>query len=171
VNLVFDIETNGLLHDLTTIHCIGIHNLDTKENHAFNDVGGEPITRAIAMLEEACHVVGHNIINFDIPAINSLYPFFCKTSGVVDTLLLSRLYKTNLLEIDKQRRFNGMPEKLYSRHSLEAYGYRLGTYKGTFGKETDWSNWSQEMQDYMMQDVAVTTKLWMYFQKYLSGSN
>ena len=128
MNLVFDIETNGLLHDLTTIHCIGIHNLDTKENHAFNDVGGEPITRAIAMLEEACHVVGHNIINFDIPAINSLYPFFCKTSGVVDTLLLSRLYKTNLLEIDKQRRFNGMPEKLYGRHSLEAYGYRLGTY-------------------------------------------
>ena len=64
-----------------------------------------------------------------------------------------------------------MPEKLYGRHSLEAYGYRLSAYKGTFGKDTDWSEWSQEMEDYMMQDVVVTRKLWKHFQPYLNSSN
>ena len=73
MNLIFDIETNGLLHDLTAIHCIGIYDLASKESFAFNDVGGEPLTRGITMIEEACHIIGHNIINFDIPAIGSLY--------------------------------------------------------------------------------------------------
>ena len=170
MNLVFDIETNGLLHDLTKIHCIGIHDLTAGESYAFNDEGGEPITRGVTMLEEACALIGHNIINFDIPAILCFYPFFEAPSTVVDTLLLSRLYHTNLLDIDRKRKRVGMPEKLYGRHSLEAYGYRLGTYKGDFGKETDWKDWSQEMQDYMMQDVAVTTKLWKHFLPYLNGS-
>ncbi len=169
MNLVFDIETNGLLHDLTTIHCIGIHDLTSGEDFAFNDVGGEPITRGITMLEEACHIIGHNIINFDIPAIESLYPFFETKAIPIDTLLLSRLFHSNMLDIDRKRKWKDMRGLLYGRHSLEAYGYRLGTYKGTFGKETDWKEWSQEMEDYMMQDVAVTTKLWKHFLPYLSG--
>ena len=40
----------------------------------------------------------------------------------------------------------------------------------TFGKDTDWQNWSQEMQDYCVQDVNVTTKLCDHFQPYLTGS-
>jgi hypothetical protein len=63
-----------------------------------------------------------------------------------------------------------MPLQLYGRHSLEAYGYRLKEYKGCFSKDTDWSEWSQEMEDYMNQDVLVTEKLWQHFQKYLTGS-
>ena len=63
-----------------------------------------------------------------------------------------------------------MPLQLYGRHSLEAYGHRLKCYKGSFGKTTDWSEWSQEMEDYMEQDVVVTTKLWHHFHRYLTGS-
>ena len=169
MNLVFDIETDGLLHDLTQIHCIGIHDLDTGEDFAFNDVGGEPITRAIGMLEDAERLIGHNIINFDIPAIWSLFPFFESKGTIIDTLLLSRLYHADLLEIDKKRDRKNMPTKLYGSHSLESYGYRLGEYKASI--ETDWKQWSQEMQDYMMQDVQVTKKLWKHFLPYLSGSN
>ena len=33
-------------------------------------------------------------------------------------------------------------------------------YKDTFGKTTDWQEWSQEMQDYCEQDVRVTERLW-----------
>ena len=63
-----------------------------------------------------------------------------------------------------------MPMQLYGRHSLEAYGYRLNEAKGTFGKETSWKEWSQEMQDYCVQDVKVTTKLCKHFHPYLTGS-
>jgi len=75
------------------------------------------------------------------------------------------------MEIDKKRNWKYMPLQLYGRHSLESYGYRLGEYKGNFGKETDWATWSQEMEDYCVQDVAVTKQLCNHFYPYLSGSN
>ena len=58
-----------------------------------------------------------------------------------------------------------MPLQLYGRHSLESYGYRLGEYKGGFAKDTDWQEWSQEMEDYA-QDVNVTVKLCQHFRPY-----
>ena len=64
-----------------------------------------------------------------------------------------------------------MPTKLYGSHSLKAYGYRLGLHKGDFGEDTDWKEWSQEMQDYCVQDVKVTEKLCEHFRPYLLGSN
>ena len=62
-----------------------------------------------------------------------------------------------------------VPLQLYGRHSLESYGYRLSEYKGNFAKNTDWSEWSKEMEDYCIQDVNVTTKLWKHFLPYLNG--
>jgi DNA polymerase I-like protein with 3'-5' exonuclease and polymerase domains len=52
-----------------------------------------------------------------------------------------------------------MPQQLYGRHSLESWGYRLGEYKSEFGKKTDWKNWSQELEDYCVQDTEVSLKL------------
>ena len=89
---------------------------------------------------------------------------------IIDTLILSRLYHPNLLDIDKKHAWKHMPLQLYGRHSLESYGYRLGEYKGSFAHNTDWKNWSQEMEDYCVQDVNVTTKLWNHFLPYLNGS-
>ena len=172
MNLVFDIETDGLYDDVTKIHCIGVFDLDTKQTHVFNDEGNvQPITKGVQLLEDACCLIGHNIIGYDIPVITKLYPWFESKAIVLDTLILSRLYHSDMLGIDSKRKWSEMPSKLYGRHSLESYGYRLGEYKGSFSKETDWKTWSQEMQDYMLQDVKVTTKLWKHFHKYLNGSN
>ena len=171
MNLVFDIETDGLIDDVTCVHCICIHDLDTEKTFVFNDQGNaEPITRAVTMLEEADHIIGHNSIGYDIPVLKSIYPFFTPGGVVLDTLVLSRCVHPDLLAIDQKRKWKNMPLQLYGRHSLESYGYRLGEYKGCFGKTTDWKKWSPEMQDYMVQDVNVTTKLWHHFQKYLAGS-
>ena len=166
MQLVFDIETNGLYDDVTHIHCIGIHDLDAKETYVFNDQGNaQPITKGVQLLEDANSIVGHNIIGYDIPVIRKLYPWFTPSGTVMDTLVLSRIYHADILKVDQKRRWNHMPLQLYGRHSLESYGYRLGEYKGSFGKTTDWKDWSQEMQDYMLQDVNVTKKLWSHFQQ------
>ena len=74
------------------------------------------------------------------------------------------------MDIDKRRNIPRMPLQLYGRHSLESYGYRLGEYKGDFGKTSDWKEWSQEMQDYCVQDVNVTTKLLEHFKKKICES-
>ncbi len=182
---MFDLETNGLIHDATRIHCVALHWCEENITESFNDekyaaspkelpmASNYSITTALGYLEVADVLVGHNIIGFDIPVIKSLYPWFNPSGIIVDTLLLSRLYHPNLLDIDQWRKQKGhlkyMPLQLYGRHSLEAWGHRLGEYKGNFSKTTDWKEWSQEMQDYCLQDVAVTTKLCNHFQKYLNG--
>ena len=171
MTLIFDLETNGLLHDVTHIHCLAIYDTETKQMLVYNDEGNtEPLTRGIQRLEDASEIVGHNIINYDIPVIRKLYPWFSNVGRVLDTLVLSRVCHPDILSIDGKRKWKNMPLQLYGRHSLESYGYRLGEYKGSFGKTSDWKEWSQEMQDYMVQDVVVTTKLWKHFQPYLNGS-
>ena len=179
--VVFDLETNGLLNDATRIHCIVLHWLEEDRTEVYNDepyakspkelpmASNYSITTAISHLEVADTIIGHNIIGFDIPIIKKLYTYFNPIGTIVDTLILSRLYHPNLFDIDKKRNWKHMPLQLYGRHSLESYGYRLSEYKGNFAKTTDWSEWSQEMQDYCIQDVVVTNKLCKHFLPYLTG--
>ena len=168
--LVFDCETNGLLHDVSEIHCIAIYDNTKEETFVFNNQGDQsgPITEALHWLSSADVLVGHNVINYDLPVLRKIYSWFKYDGTAIDTLVLSRSYHPNLMEIDKKRNVPRMPLQLYGRHSLEAYGYRLGEYKGEFGKTTDWNQWSQEMQDYCVQDVKVTTKLCDHFRPYMT---
>ena len=180
--IILDLESNGLLNKASRIHCVALHYCDENLTETFNDepistqakylpMGNRSITTAITNIEVAETVVGHNIIGFDLPLIKKLYNFFTYPPVIVDTLLLSRLYHPNLYDIDKKHEWKDMPTKLYGSHSLEAYGYRLGLRKGDYGKDTDWSEWSQEMEDYCVQDVKVTEKLCEHFRPYLLGSH
>ena len=168
--IIFDLETDGLLNAVTTIHCAVLHDTEDGTTIAYNDQGGEPITRALTILEQADQIVGHNVINYDIPVIRKLYPFFKPQGEVLDTLVMSRLYHPNMMELDKRHNWKHMPLQLYGRHSLESYGYRLGEYKGEYGKTADWKQWSEDMERYCKQDVVVTTKLCNHFESYLNGS-
>ena len=181
--IVFDLEANGLLNDATRIHCIALHWCEEDITESFNDekyadspkelpmASGRSITTALSWLETADILIGHNIIGYDIPLIKRLYPWFNPSGTILDTLLLSHLYHPNLLDIDKKRKRNSMPVTMYGRHSLEAYGYRLGILKGDYGKTTDWKEWSPEMEEYCTQDVVVTNRLCQHFHPYLDGYN
>jgi hypothetical protein len=169
--LIFDLESDGLLDDVTTIHCLVIYDSEDDETLIYNDQGNtEPIVRGVQRLEDAEIITGHNVIGYDLPCIQKIFPWFDPQALVIDTLLLSRLYHANMLEVDNAKKWDHMPSQLYGRHSLESYGYRLGEFKGSFGKTTDWKEWSQEMQDYCVQDVNVTKKLCNHFHPYLNGS-
>ncbi|PLP55534.1 DNA polymerase [Mesorhizobium loti] len=181
--LVFDIETNGLIPELTTIHSLVIRDADTDTVLSCHDHGGEyPIQLGLKALMEAGTIVGHNIVDFDIPAIQKLYPWFKPKGLIRDTIVMSRLMWADMTDADfrqEKRKGKGkwISQKLFGRHSLEAWGQRLGAWKGDYGqlKEAEgkalglkgaelvtyvWGSWSQEMQDYCVQDVEVTTQLW-----------
>ena len=177
--IIFDLETNGLRNDATRILCAALHWCEDDFTESFNDEkycespkelpmsSGHSITTALSWLETADVLGGHNILGFDIPVIKRLYPWFSPDGDIIDTLLLSRLYAPNLLGVDKKTK--KIPDRLYGSHSLKAWGYRLGILKGDFNETTDWKEWSREMEDYCIQDVAVTTKLCKHFHKYLTG--
>jgi DNA polymerase-1 len=170
MRLLFDIETNGLPRQgLSHVHCIVAKDLDTGEVFRYNDTGGrESVTTGVNILAEADLLVGHNIAGFDIPVLQGIYPFFEPKGKVLDTLILSRMFFPDILSRDFRKRPIGMPSKLFGRHSLESWGYRLGDYKGQFAKTTDWSEWSNEMEDYCEQDVHVGMTLFELFSPKLS---
>jgi DNA polymerase I-like protein with 3'-5' exonuclease and polymerase domains len=167
MRLLFDIETNGLPRKgLDRIHCIVAKDLDTEQVFRFNDTGStHSVTNGITLLQEADVLIGHNIVGFDIPVIQQIYPFFQTKAVLYDTLILSRMFFPDILSRDYRKKPIGMPAKLYGRHSLEAWGYRLGDYKGEFGKTTDWSDWSMEMEDYCEQDVHVCDSLFRLMEQ------
>ena len=170
LRLLFDCETNGLLRKLSVVHCIVAMDLDTKQIFRFNDQGGEhSVTEGVTFLLEADELWGHNIVGYDIPALQQIYPFFNPKATTFDTLILSRMFFPDILTRDVRKRPAAMPGQLFGRHSLEAWGYRLTEYKGEFGKTTDWSDWSQEMEDYCEQDVHVSNKLVELFSPKLSA--
>ena len=55
--LIFDIETNGLLYNVSTIHCLVIHDTETDQTMVFNDEGtADPVVRGVEFLEDADYV-------------------------------------------------------------------------------------------------------------------
>lgn len=191
---VFDIETDGLIPELTTIHSLVLKDIDTGEVISCTNADGvnrSHIGYGLTLLSKAELIVGHNIIRFDIPAIKKVYPWF-KPRGIVrDTLILSRLIKADSVSLKewdwKLSRKGKLPGKLVGKHSLEAWGCRLGNWKGDYAKIKEaeakaqgikdkqalaryvWGTWNAEMQSYCEQDVEVTLDLWVYFLKILAN--
>jgi len=122
---------------------------------------GQPIWYGLKLLEEADEISGHNIVKFDIPALQKLFPDWKPKGKIFDTLLMSKLVYPDIGEIDdKNIRKGRFPKKLRGRYSLKAWGYRLGELKGEYCEQEDcWTKWTSDMQRYCEQDVMVTKKL------------
>ena len=156
--IYFDLETDGLLDEVTKIHTIGMSIPDA----AATTTGPkqDAIDHALGMLESADVLIGHNIIGYDIPVIQKLYPGWKPSGYVLDTTVLARLAYPHLQQVDFSRAPNGLPRNLYGSNSLKAWGYRIGELKGDYGSQQGaWDAWSEEMDTYCRQDVEVTKKL------------
>ena len=167
LRLAFDLETDGLLSDLSCVHCLVTKDLDTGQVIKYDDTGeNESLVTGLTILQVASEIWGHNIIMYDFEVINYLYPFFKPIGKVYDTLILSRLFFTDMLDRDFRSKPANMPAQLYGRHSLESWGYRLGVLKSEFGKKLDgdWSTYTPEMLEYCAQDVEVSVALSQLFQ-------
>lgn len=164
---VFDIETDGL--DATKIHSIVAMNVETGEIFSGTNHSDEYLNNVdvLHILQNADVIIGHNIICFDLPTIEKLNKWFSTDAVIRDTLVLSRLIWPDIKNRDFgfRQKHPWFPGQLIGRHSLEAWGYRLKFNKGEFGKQTDWQQWSPEMQKYCEQDVRVTALLWEKIQE------
>jgi DNA polymerase-1 len=172
--LIFDIETDGLLDELTKVHCLVLVDTETGQTWDYEpntvDVG---VTKLMHYANDGGQIIGHNVIKFDIPAIRKVYPWFTvPQSSVIDTLNLTRLIWPDLYDTDRALVKQGrLPPQLSYRHSLEAWGHRLGVMKDDYTgdetiedeklrKATKWAAWNPTMHRYCIQDGQVTLALY-----------
>jgi len=165
--LFFDIETNPIndwatLSDLHTVHCLSIYDPMLPKMMTFH---GESIERGLLELTKAERIVGHNIIDFDIPALKKLYNFSPPLIKVLDTLVVSRCVFPDLRNEDFGR--NNFDKALVGSHSLKAWGHRMGkATKMTYGEEDDaFEEYSDELRKYCERDVIVTQLLYDHLFK------
>ena len=154
--LVFDLETNGLYDQATTVYCAVIYDINKQQTFSY---GPDSIAAALDHLATADVLIGHNVIFYDLPVLQKLHSFETK-SCIIDTLVCSRLVwpKEVLNDLDSEQ-YTQVPPGLRGSPSLKAWGWRLADHKIDF---KDFSEYSQEMLEYCIQDVNVTTKLWKH---------
>ena len=139
MKMVFDLETDGLLDEVTQVWCCGI-GLTTGISVPSCSTDSDLF---LDQLDDATMLIGHNIIGFDLPVLAKLYDWRPRPDVVlIDTWLLSKMLCAHR-----------------KSHSLGAWGE---TFNFPKGDHSDWTQYSEEMRDYCIQDIAVTTKLYHY---------
>jgi len=171
LELVFDIETNGLLDTVDQVHCIGLAVVGAKAGQLYANQSGfydnefasyDCLEDALENMKRAERLIGHNIIGYDLPVLKKVLGWTpSKNTEIIDTLVLSRLIHTDLKELDSKNR--KLEPKLWGSHSLKAWGIRHGNLKGDYGETSDWSEFSDEMAVYCQQDVNITMDLYYHF--------
>ena len=145
---VADIETDGLLDELTKLHVLSVGYFDSKAKKwkIKSTKEKEDVIRLFSDPENT--IVGHNFISFDIPAIELLYPDFEIQASIIDTLPLSYY--------------------LYSErdgHGLEKWGEHFGVPKPEI---EDWVGLSyEEYRHRCEEDVKINVNLWVKILAYL----
>ena len=156
---VLDTETNGLLDELDRMWIAVALSVDQSHEVIFCDLMiVEPGSAEVRPLRELPHfmereadgLIGHNIVGFDLMAIEKVFGYRHRN--------LDRVYDTMLMS-QAQNYFRFGPE---AGHSMAVWGRALGTPKQ---EHEDWTQFSQEMVSRCRSDVRINVKMWHILSK------
>jgi DNA polymerase-1 len=150
MRLVYDTETDGLLHQCTRMWVMVTYDLDTGEVKVYL----EGDLSWMAVFDEAEALIGHNILGFDAMVLRKLFGYVIKPHvSQQDTLLLSQVLN--------YRRFGDQG------HSLATWGRYLQQPKQ---EHDDWTQFSPEMLQRCISDVELNVKVYSVLVNELTAS-
>lgn len=135
---IADLEADGLLDTITKIHCLGysyptVNGWEVKSTTSHSDIK--------ALFESDCYIVMHNGIQYDIPALNKIYPDIEIKATIIDSLCVSwAMYDHR------------------QKHGLGDYGEEFGVPKPVV---EDWED--QPIKVYINrveEDCKINVKVW-----------
>ena len=146
MRIVMDIETDGLLENVSKIHCLSYLNIDVQDCDIITLTDYDQMRELL--LQDNLEICGHNIIRYDIPVLEKILNIKINAK-LIDTLGLSwYLYPSEI------------------KHGLEQWGEKLGVEKP---KIKDWSN--LRLKDYIHRcesDVEINKLLFLKQLNYLA---
>ena len=134
MRVIFDLEADGL--EPTKIFVLCAKTLDEGLTHQFFDADSWKIWVKQTGVTE---LIGHNIINYDLPVLSRLWDFNWD-GKIIDTLVLSRLASP--------ARDGG--------HSLKNWGFICDFNKG---EHDDFKSLSNDMVQYCIRDVLLSERV------------
>ncbi len=166
IDVVFDIEANGLLDTVDIVHCIVAKDVNTREEDRSHGNGVLINLASVdSLLNTATKLIGHNILGYDLKALKKVCGWSpmlhrYRPEDVVsffDTYIMSMLLNPNRTMPEGCPKFvinqiTGEKKKI-GPHSLAAWGYRLGRGKP---EHDDWSVYSPGMMHRCVEDVEIT---------------
>ena len=148
MQLVFDIETDGFLEDMTKCYVLVCQDAVTKKIYTYADQPGNlPIKHGLDLMSKADALIGHNIIGFDLMGLEKLYNWKpSEHTRLIDTWIMSQTLRFNRTH----------------KHGLAGWGKHLGYSK------IDNSEWAADgfktydprMIEYCINDVKLNTKVY-----------
>jgi len=138
--IVFDIEADNLLVEVTRVHCISTYDIDNGEAKHFTD-----IPEALRYMDTAELLIGHNICQYDVNALRKLYKWEPRCP-LYDTLLAG-----NVL----------YPEKTLS---LETWAKQLDLDVEKVANE-DWSVYTEHMGTRCQADVLINVEVFKHLKQ------
>jgi len=167
---VFDLETNGLLNEVSTIHCGVLIDLDSEEIYRYRP---HETQQLLDRLSTATELIGHNIIGYDLPVLKKLCDWVPEsTVKITDTLIMSRLSNTNRPMHPSCPQYIDLPDgkrRRVGEHTLKCLGYFAGVLKNDHGDTEDWSTFSEDMLEYCVDDVKSNVSVYNMLRQELSG--
>lgn len=170
---VFDVEANGFLRFVNKFHCAGIIDVDTEEEFWFRP---DQLLEFLMKLDEFDICAAHNGSGYDEYALMKLAKIYgiewvVDIDKFVDTLIMSQVLKyhrfnnrdRNYKQYLRDRESGAIRKDkkvvMGDSHSLARWGIFFGDYKGD---HTDFEEFSEEMFEYMKQDVRLNLKVYRY---------
>lgn len=146
---VCDIETDGLLADVTKVHIVGyrLHG-KPKTQVLWGDTEEGRIRKFLQYhIDNEIPIVGHNFITYDVPVLEKLYSIDLSELMVIDTLPLSWYLNIN-----------------HTRHSIEALSSEYNVGDKFAVDQKDWTNLTKEQAvSRVTSDVAINLAIYEDF--------
>jgi DNA polymerase-1 len=136
-------------------------------------------------MDNADVLIGQNIMRHDLPLLKKLHQAQPRPGVIIkDTMVISRTMFPNLKATDNALIAAGkMPpgNKYKGKHSVAAWGYRLGNPKGDYAAMMEakarelglehpqdiakfvWGEFNEDMFEYMAQDCSTNFDMWKHF--------
>ena len=158
--VVFDIESNGLLEDVTRVYVISAQDVQTKEVFVFSeeDCGDHKVNGSlrdgVRFLKSYDKIICHNIMGYDYHLLEMFFPDLWNREEVPFSKVWDTLAQSRCQHFSRPRLKGGK-----GTHGLAYYGQLFKYPKPPI---EDWSYWDAEKLNRVIVDVEINMRAYNY---------
>lgn len=161
--VVFDIESNGLLEEVTKVWVIAAQDVNTGKKYVFTNeycssvVPDGDLRDGVRFLMSYDKIICHNFMGYDYHVLEKFFPDLWDRSKVPFSKVWDTLAQSRCQHFSRPR-LKGVK----GNHGLEYYGVLFKYPKPPI---EDWSYWDEDKLNRVLVDIEINTRTYKYLNK------